>query len=176
MADRLRIGLLTHSVNPRGGVVHTVELAQALHALGHDVTVFAPAGPGQTFCSPGRWPVTSSAVPVSGDTDGVAGMAAQRIDAFVRHLAPRRRVQTPFDLLHAQDGLGGERAGHAAQSGACSPASCAPCTTSIPTPTNASPPGSCAGACWRAAGTVLCVSDLLAAHPARRMRVWPPAA
>ena len=31
---RLRIGLLTHSVNPRGGVVHTLELAKALHEAG----------------------------------------------------------------------------------------------------------------------------------------------
>ncbi|EGK69965.1 Glycosyl transferases group 1 protein [Methyloversatilis universalis FAM5] len=103
MADRLRIGLLTHSVNPRGGVVHTVELAQALHALGHDVTVFAPAGPGQTLFRP--LACHFEPVPVSGDTDGVAGMAAQRIDAFVRHLAPRV-AENPFDLLHAQDGLG----------------------------------------------------------------------
>ena len=43
----LRIALLTHSVNPRGGVVHTLELANALHAAGHAVTVFAPAAPGQ---------------------------------------------------------------------------------------------------------------------------------
>lgn len=103
MADRLRIGLLTHSVNPRGGVVHTVELAQALHALGHDVTVFAPAGPGQTLFRP--LACHFEPVPVSGDADGVAGMAAQRIDAFVRHLAPRV-AEKPFDLLHAQDGLG----------------------------------------------------------------------
>lgn len=99
----LRIGLLTHSVNPRGGVVHTVELAQALHACGHDVTVFAPAAAGQTLFRPlrGRF----EAVPVAGRTDSVADMAAQRIDAFVQHLAPRV-ADAPFDLLHAQDGLG----------------------------------------------------------------------
>ncbi|NHH78608.1 hypothetical protein DRA46_00661 [Burkholderia gladioli] len=34
-AARLRIGLFTHSVNPRGGVVHTLELARALGAAGH---------------------------------------------------------------------------------------------------------------------------------------------
>ena len=38
----LRIALLTHSVNPRGGVVHTLELANALQGAGHAVTVFAP--------------------------------------------------------------------------------------------------------------------------------------
>ncbi|WP_244259669.1 glycosyltransferase, partial [Paraburkholderia phenazinium] len=44
-AARLRIGLFTHSVNPRGGVVHTLELARALGAAGHEVSVVAPAGP-----------------------------------------------------------------------------------------------------------------------------------
>lgn len=43
----LRIALLTRLVNPRGGVVHTLGLANALHAAGHAVTVFAPAAPGQ---------------------------------------------------------------------------------------------------------------------------------
>ena len=43
----MKIALLTHSVNPRGGVVHTLELARALHDAGHHVTVFAPALPGQ---------------------------------------------------------------------------------------------------------------------------------
>ena len=45
----LRIALLTHSVNPRGGVVHTLELANALHDRGHQVTMLAPARPGQTL-------------------------------------------------------------------------------------------------------------------------------
>ncbi|MEW9581675.1 hypothetical protein [Paraburkholderia sp. DGU8] len=30
--DALRIALLTHSLNPRGGVVHTLELASSLSA------------------------------------------------------------------------------------------------------------------------------------------------
>ncbi|MDR5671287.1 MSMEG_0565 family glycosyltransferase, partial [Burkholderia cenocepacia] len=47
--DTLRIALLTHSVNPRGGVVHALELARALHEAGNDVTVFAPAAPGDAM-------------------------------------------------------------------------------------------------------------------------------
>jgi hypothetical protein len=47
----LRIALLTHSVNPRGGVVHTLELADALHARGHHVTVLAPAADGSETIS-----------------------------------------------------------------------------------------------------------------------------
>ena len=43
----LRIALLTHSVRPRGGVVHTLELAQALVRRGHEVSVLASAEPGE---------------------------------------------------------------------------------------------------------------------------------
>ena len=33
----LKIALLTYSTQPRGGVVHAMELAEALHALGQEV-------------------------------------------------------------------------------------------------------------------------------------------
>ena len=48
----LRIALLMHSLNPRGGVVHTLELADALVQLGHDVTVIAAGRPGQKLFRP----------------------------------------------------------------------------------------------------------------------------
>lgn len=103
MREALRIGLLTHSVNPRGGVVHTLELAEALHALGHAVTVFAPAMAGQTLFR--TLSCRFEAVPVGPAPRDMADMAAQRIAAYVRHLAPRV-ADDDFDLLHAQDGLG----------------------------------------------------------------------
>lgn len=103
MSERLRIGLLTHSVNPRGGVVHTVELAQALHAQGHAVTVFAPAAEGQRLFR--AIDCRFEPVPVARSATDVVDMARRRIDAFVDHLAPRLE-QTRFDVLHAQDGLG----------------------------------------------------------------------
>src|SRR5215468_7285393 len=37
----LRIALLTYSTRPRGGVVHTLALAEALTALGQQVTVYS---------------------------------------------------------------------------------------------------------------------------------------
>ena len=37
-----RIAILTHSTNPRGGVVHALELGDALTRLGYQATVFAP--------------------------------------------------------------------------------------------------------------------------------------
>lgn len=37
----LRIALLTYSTKPRGIVIHTLELAEALQALRHQVYVYA---------------------------------------------------------------------------------------------------------------------------------------
>lgn len=103
MSESLRIGLLTHSVNPRGGVVHTVELAQALHAQGHEVTVFAPAADGQRLFR--SIDCRFERVPVGPTSRDVADMARSRIAAFIDHLAPRLDLSA-FDVLHAQDGLG----------------------------------------------------------------------
>ena len=111
----LRIGLLTHSVNPRGGVVHTLALADALHARGHDVTVFAPAQPGQTMFRAPRCAV--DLVPVVVAPSVLAEMIAARRTAFVQHLVPLLR-RRPFDVLHAQDGIGGNALADLREAGA----------------------------------------------------------
>jgi len=104
MAESLYIGLLTHSVNPRGGVVHTLELARALHELGHRVRVIAPAEPGQSLFR--SVPFEVDLIPVPAAPSSVREMVAQRIEAFVRHLERLLRTE-PFDVLHAQDGTNG---------------------------------------------------------------------
>jgi glycosyltransferase-like protein len=98
----LRIALFTHSVNPRGGVVHTVELGEALQALGHAVTLFLPTAPGQrlyrdTACA-------TVAVPVPPADADLVTMAGRRIAALEAAL-PGLLAARPFDLLHAQDTL-----------------------------------------------------------------------
>jgi len=101
--NTLRIALLTHSVNPRGGVVHTLELATALTALGHDVTVFAPAVPGETlFRLP---PCRVVYAPITLSQASTVAMVEARIHAFKQTLmehSPRS-----FDVLHAQDSISG---------------------------------------------------------------------
>lgn len=107
MRDPMRIALLTHSVNPRGGVVHTLELAEALQAAGHAVTVFAPATAGQRMfrrvnC---ELVLVPTAQPLPG-VEAVEAMVASRIAALVAHfeaLLKHRR----FDLFHAQDSISG---------------------------------------------------------------------
>ena len=100
----LKIGLLTHSVNPRGGVVHTLELAHALHDAGHDVTVMAPAAPGQQFFRAVR--CATHLIPVGGAPHDMVEMVGMRIEAFTAHLAPL--IETArFDVLHTHDPIGG---------------------------------------------------------------------
>ncbi|NEO88730.1 MAG: MSMEG_0565 family glycosyltransferase, partial [Spirulina sp. SIO3F2] len=48
----MRIALLTYSTKPRGGVIHTMELAEALHRLGQEVCIFALNKDGGQFCRP----------------------------------------------------------------------------------------------------------------------------
>ena len=103
-AQRLDIALLTHSVNPRGGVVHTLALADALQERGHRVTVFAPATPGQAMFRATRCPV--ELVEVQAGARSVVDMVATRRAAFVAHLTRRLRMRR-FDVLHAQDAIGG---------------------------------------------------------------------
>jgi glycosyltransferase-like protein len=100
----LRIALLTHSVNPRGGVVHCLELARALTASGHDVTLMAPGSPGARFFrDPG---CKVEIAPVTHTPKDMAEMVGSRIAAYVAHLTPLLQRQS-FDILHAHDGIGG---------------------------------------------------------------------
>ena len=99
----LRIALLTHSVNPRGGVVHTLELATALTALGHEVTVFAPAAPGETlFRLP---PCRVVYAPITLSQASTVAMVGARIHAFKQTLMEHDAWS--FDVLHAQDSISG---------------------------------------------------------------------
>ena len=110
----LRIGLLTHSVNPRGGVVHTLELASALSAQGHDVTVFAPATNGETlFRTP---PCRVVYAPVTGSQAGTVALVDARICALKRSvLAQGTRA---FDVLHAEDSISGNALAELKEDGA----------------------------------------------------------
>lgn len=99
----MKIGLLTHSVLPRGGVVHVLELGRALHERGHEVTIFAPAAPGQTlFRTP---PCRVSLAPLDGTGGGFADSVRRRIEAMRSHLAARPDL-AGFAVLHAHDGIG----------------------------------------------------------------------
>lgn len=103
----LRIALLTHSVNPRGGVVHTLELAEALQGAGHEVTVLAPAAPGERLFREVSCAV--ELVGVASRTTDTGGMIRLRVAAFLEHLSGARGGRPAggrFDVFHAHDGIG----------------------------------------------------------------------
>ncbi|MBP2293727.1 MSMEG_0565 family glycosyltransferase [Azospirillum rugosum] len=98
------VGLFAHSTNPRGGVVHTLELAEALTALGHRVTVHAPDATGRGFFRATRCTnVAVPARPVAGD--GLAALVEARIADYLDHFD--RSKAAAFDVHHAQDGISG---------------------------------------------------------------------
>jgi glycosyltransferase-like protein len=103
----LNIALLMHSLNPRGGVVHTLELADALCARGHQVTVFAAAKPGEALFRGTRARLSVAPLgttpPLPG-TDPLVHAVGGRIAALVAHLRDQPELHA-FDLMHAQCGI-----------------------------------------------------------------------
>jgi glycosyltransferase-like protein len=99
----LRIAILAHSTNPRGGVVHAIELADSLTRLGHEAIVHAPDATGRGFFRAPLSPaVTVMASPVG---PGVASMVETRIADYVRHF--KNPANRRFDVFHAQDAISG---------------------------------------------------------------------
>ena len=100
---RLRIALLTHSTNPRGGVAHCLALAEALCGIGHEAVVHAPDPDGRGFFRTAACPT----VPVAAQT--AAGTTVDRVRArigdYLRHFATPAACD--FDVFHAHDGIGG---------------------------------------------------------------------
>jgi len=96
----LRIGLFTYATQARGGVVHTLELARALVALGHAVTVHAPDESGTGFFRDGPWKTCLFRVePVDRD---LRTLVSDRIASYVAAL---RGGLERFDVYHAHDGI-----------------------------------------------------------------------
>ncbi len=100
----LAIALLTHSTNPRGGVVHALELAEALTALGHRAVVHAPDPSGTGFFRATRCgAVGVPARPVTGG--GLAELVEARIADYLAFFT--RCDAARHDIHHAQDGISG---------------------------------------------------------------------
>jgi len=97
----LRIAILTHSTNPRGGVVHALELGDALVRLGHEAAVHAPDTSGDGFFRPTL--CRSALVAASPVGPDVAAMIETRIAEYVSHF--ESSANRRFDVFHAQDGI-----------------------------------------------------------------------
>jgi glycosyltransferase-like protein len=91
--------MLTYSTKPRGGVVHTLQLAEQLHDLGHQVHVFALGDPEAGFFRPLRAPHTI--LPGPGRDGSLEERVTTSTETLVAGLSGRLRGR--FDLIHAQD-------------------------------------------------------------------------
>ncbi len=98
MSDVPPVALLTYSTKPRGGVVHTLALGEALHALGVDVRVVGLGDPETGFFRPVRVPVTVIPAPPP------AGSLEERVEQSIAALAGALpAVAEEYRVLHAQD-------------------------------------------------------------------------
>ena len=92
------VGLVTYSVKPRGGVVHTLALAETLHAAGYPVLVIALGDPGTGFFRPVAAPFTIIEAPPSLPT--LEERVFANVDALAAGLGP---LAAEYPILHTQD-------------------------------------------------------------------------
>ena len=111
----MRLALLTYSTRPRGGVVHTLALAEALVELGVEVDVWTLGrGGDSTFFRPVANGVRVRAVPFPDEEGEPVGRRILRsIDVLGSAFATER---TSYDVVHAQDCIS---ANAAMRSGEC---------------------------------------------------------
>lgn len=98
MGSQVPVGLVTYSVKPRGGAVHTVHLAEALHAAGYPVRVIALGDPDVGFFRPVRAPVTI--IPAPPPLPTLEERVFARVAALAEGLAP---LAAAYPVLHTQD-------------------------------------------------------------------------
>jgi glycosyltransferase-like protein len=103
-----RLALFTYSAQPRGSVVHTAHLADALHDAGWAVTVYALDKDGRGFFRALR--ADLHLIPAGPAPSSTAALVRQRRQELVAHLAgdggllPGTTV-AQHDIYHAQDCL-----------------------------------------------------------------------
>lgn len=108
-----RVALTTYSVKPRGGVVHTLELAEALQAAGVVVTVIAMGEPGAGFFRDVSVPVRIVDVPPW--VDSLEQRVFSWIDAMTAGLD---QWADDFDIVHSQDCISARAAARVRDNGA----------------------------------------------------------
>ncbi|MCI0712765.1 MAG: MSMEG_0565 family glycosyltransferase [Chloroflexi bacterium] len=98
---KLRIASFTYSTKPRGGVIHTLSLAENLQALGHEVHIFALHKDQQGFFRPTSVPHTLIPFEIPADEvsldERIQSYIQTYYDFMTNHLAE------PFDIYHVQD-------------------------------------------------------------------------
>lgn len=108
-----RVALVSYSTKPRGGVVHTLSLAEALVEEAMPVTVVSLGAPDEGFFRPVRAPYTLIAPPAPLPTLEERVFAS--IAALERGLAD---LAQDFDVLHTQDCISARAAARVRDAGA----------------------------------------------------------
>jgi glycosyltransferase-like protein len=108
-----RLALVTYSTQPRGGVVHTLSLAEELHRQDYPVHLVAMGDPAQGFFRPTDVPHT--VLPAPPHTGTLEDRVFASIEVLTRGLAA---VADQFDILHTQDCVSARAAAAVRDSGA----------------------------------------------------------
>ncbi|MEM8721416.1 MAG: MSMEG_0565 family glycosyltransferase [Cyanobacteria bacterium P01_G01_bin.39] len=98
MNKPLRIALFTYSTKPRGGVIHTLELAEALQDEGQEVCIYALAKDNLGFHRPVKCP--NKLVPTKPAPESIDELIKQRIQEFIDYLILE---PAQYDIYHSQD-------------------------------------------------------------------------
>ncbi len=98
-AGRPRIALVTYSTRPRGGVVHALQLAEALHRQGERIHLFALGDPATGFFRDTSVPHTIVPAPEPAPT--LEERVSRSMEALVDGLRPFAR--DAFEIVHTQD-------------------------------------------------------------------------
>ena len=96
----MKIALFTYSTKPRGSVVHTLELAEALTQLDHEVWVYALSKDGSGFDRP--FAGHTCLIPAQPAPVEMDALIYQRIQELVDYLT---QYPPDCDIYHAQDCL-----------------------------------------------------------------------
>ncbi len=108
-----RIAIATYSVRPRGGAVHSVELAEALVAEGVNVTLIALGDPAEGFFRPTTVPVHIVEAPPR------AGTLTERVFSHIAALTSGlTEISDRFDIVHSQDCISARAAARVRDRGA----------------------------------------------------------
>ena len=108
-----RVALVTYSTKPRGGVVHTLHLAEALRRMGQPVHIYALGDPAQGLYRSASVPTTIVPAPPPAGT--LEERVFRNVDALAQALA--REVPNRYNLVHVQDCISARAATRVRDSG-----------------------------------------------------------
>ncbi|HEV7193842.1 MAG TPA: glycosyltransferase, partial [Jatrophihabitantaceae bacterium] len=111
--DHPRVALVSYSTKARGGVVHTLSLAEAMVEDGMRVQVVSLGDPDEGFYRPVRAPY--SVVPAPEPADTLENRVFASIDALEAGLA---EIADAVDIVHTQDCISARAAARVRDSGA----------------------------------------------------------